>query len=157
MVSGKGAAADRMYPHLVREGVASHARPESTACRTWSSPRSSACAGGNRRDCAERLIDTLLRLAIEHAGAELGVRYHSKAADYMTGGSDRRRGTVTVRLCDAQVGGHLAESVVRVARAGTRYPGRCLDVGHILPGSLHPPQRTPARSSALLLKQGLGG
>src|SRR4030095_11869834 len=53
----------------------------------------------------ERLIDTLLRLAIEHAGAERGVLLISEAAGLVIRAEATvSAGAVTVRMCDAPAG-----------------------------------------------------
>ena len=122
---GKVRQLDRVYPHLAREdGVP---QPRQTINEHLEGLELAtvlkALEAVSGEIVLERLIDTLLRLAIEHAGAERGVLLISEAAGLvMRAEATVSAGAVTVRLCDARVGADdLAESVVQfVARAQER-------------------------------------
>ena len=119
---GKVRQLDRVYPHLAREdGVP---QPRQTISEHLEDLELAtvlkALQAVSGEIVLERLIDTLLRLAIEHAGAERGVLLISEATGLvMRAEAAVSGGAVTVRLCDARVGADdLAESVVQfVARA----------------------------------------
>src|SRR5262245_1072571 len=63
----------------------------------------------------ERLLDTLMRTAVEHAGAERGLLILSRTAEQrIVAEATTGRDTVTVRLCDEPVAGSLLpETVLR--------------------------------------------
>ena len=65
----------------------------------------------------EKLVDTLLRTAIEHVGAERGLLLMPRGSELLIRGEAETRGSsVTVRLCEAPVSTtELPESVVRYA------------------------------------------
>jgi PAS domain S-box-containing protein len=114
---GKVKQLDRLYPHLMKE------RPTSTLASTILAPSevldlgtvikvSQAVAG---EMVLEKLIDRVLRAAIEQAGAERGLLILPRgdelqlAAEGTTSGND-----VTVRLGDASTNGAMyPESIVR--------------------------------------------
>ena len=122
---GKVRQLDRVYPHLAREdGVP---QPRQTISEQLEDLELAtvlkALQAVSGEIVLEDLIDTLLRLAIEHAGAERGVLLISEAAGLMMRAEATvSGGAVTVRLCDARMGADdLAESVVQfVARAQER-------------------------------------
>jgi PAS domain S-box-containing protein len=122
---GKVRQLDRVYPHLAREdgmprtrqSISEHVEDLELATVL------KALQAVSGEIVLEQLIDTLLRLAIEHAGAERGVLMISEAAGLvMRAEATVSGGTVTVRLRDDLVGAEdLAESVVHyVARAQQR-------------------------------------
>ena len=65
----------------------------------------------------EKLVDTVLRTAIEHAGAERGLLLFSRGNELLVRAEgETRDSTVTVRLCETPVSAtELPESVVRYA------------------------------------------
>jgi PAS domain S-box-containing protein len=65
----------------------------------------------------EKLIDTLLRLAIEHAGAERGMLILPQGADFRIQAEGTTSGSsVTINFCDAPLSGaELPEPIVRYA------------------------------------------
>src|SRR5439155_3281396 len=116
---GKVRQLDQLHPHLATDEPATDAR------RTIGAPiehldlatvlKVSQAVSGEI--VLEKLVDTLLRTALEHAGAERGLLILSSAgelsieAEANTGGD-----TVTARLHEAPVAGsQLPESVVRYA------------------------------------------
>ena len=122
---GKVRQLDRVYPFLAREDGAPHPRQalsehlEGLELATVLK----ALQAVSGEIVLEHLIDKLLRLAIEHAGAERGVLLMSEANGLvMRAEATVSAGAVTVRLCDARVGADdLAASVIQfVARAQER-------------------------------------
>ena len=82
----------------------------------------------------ERLIETLLRMSLEHAGAERGVLLlPGEGGLLMRAEATSDRGTLTVRLRETGRADDLAESVVQyVARTQERHSERCLGAEPVL-------------------------
>jgi PAS domain S-box-containing protein len=119
---GKVRQLDRMYPHLAQEDGLPQPRQTISERREGLELATvlKALQAVSGEIVLERLIDTLLRLAVEHAGAERGVLLVSEAAGLVIGAEAIvGDGTVTVHLRDAPLASHdVAESVVHyVARS----------------------------------------
>jgi len=116
---GKVRQLDERYPRLTEEEPA----PDSRATIGESVERlelatvmrvSQAISG---EIVLEKLVETVLRTAIEHAGAERGLLLLPRGGDLLLRGEAETRGSsVTVRLCETPVSAtELPESVVRYA------------------------------------------
>ena len=95
----------------------------------------------------EKLIDTLLRTAIEHAGAERGLLILPQdselwiQAQATTGGA-----SITIDLRNSPISGAELPTVARPVRrayAGKRHPRRCLGARRIYRRRVHSPRARP--------------
>ncbi len=116
---GKVRQLDERYPLLRKEGPAPDSRvtigePVERLELATVLKVSQAVSG---EIVLEKLVDTVLRTAIEHAGAERGLLLLSRGSDlFVRAEGETRDSSVTVRLCEKPVSAtELPESVVRYA------------------------------------------
>ena len=105
---GKVQQLDQLYPHLRKEEpVARRARNHRRAGRApGARDRSQSVASRLRRDCAGKALDTLLRTAIEHAGAERGLLMLPRGGELWIEAEANTSGSaVTVRLRETPASG----------------------------------------------------
>ena len=157
--TGKVRQLDQLYPHLREEEPAP--RPTSTIAAPVEHldlatviKVSQAVSG---EIVLEKLIDTLMRTAIEHAGAERGLLIRPRGDELQIEAEATTSGdTVIVRLPEASV----AATPTRVdrplcrAHPGERDSRRCLSPEPVCRGCIHPSTSRPFHSLLAIAQAG---